>query len=160
MRIPILVVFSLIINVGWCQNNVPTGHQMAKIFRLDNDHTKWTICNQDSSFFKSDTLRLYDNINYFYQKSDCCKLMQWNFYKKDAFICSTLQVCKEPPTGSVLTENDYFKIRTLSDKRGLYLFAINRKAPSYFFKVIDLQEIGLADNRKSRVIVLKRIVKK
>jgi hypothetical protein len=79
MKILLILLFSLIATIGRCQNNVPNKH------RTDDDHIGWVICNQDSSFCKSDTLRLYDNINYFYQKSDCCKLVRWDFYKKNAF---------------------------------------------------------------------------
>src|SRR5437868_3504403 len=100
MRILSLLVFILIVKAGWCQNNVPTKSQIAQVFKPADDKTEWLICNQDSSFFKSDTLRLYGNINYFYQKTDCCKLIEWRFYKKNAFTRSNLEVCKEPPTGS------------------------------------------------------------
>ena len=158
MKILLLSLFSLIATIGWCQNNVPTKHQMAKVFRTDDDHTEWVICNQDSSFFKSDTLRLYSNINYFYQKSDCCKLIRWDFYKKNAFTFSDLQVCKEPPTGSVLTENDYLKIKLSSDRSGMYLYILNRKGVADFFKIIDYHDVGLAANNKSKVIVLKRLM--
>jgi hypothetical protein len=160
IKILLLLVFSFMANLCWCQNNVLSKHQMTKIFRPDDDHTEWTICNQDSSFFKADTLRLYDNINYFYQKSDCCRLVQWDFYRKNAFRRPILQICTEPASGSVLTENDYFKIKFLSDKSGLYLFVLNRKYPPDFFKVIGLQEVGLANNNKSRVILLKRLMSK
>jgi len=126
MRILVLLALTLLTNVGWCQNNVPTRHQMADIFRPDDDNTEWLICNQDSTFFKSDTLRLYNDINYFYQKSDCCKFIKWDFYKKNVFVRCHLQICTEPSTGSVLTENDYFKIKISSDKSGLYLFVVDR----------------------------------
>ena len=160
MRILFLFAFSLIVKIGCCQNNIPTKHQIITLFRHDADNTEWVICNQDSSFFKSDTLLLYNNINYFYQKSDCCKLIQWNFYKKNAFTRSNLQVCTEPPLGSVLTKNDYFKIKLISNKSGLYLFVVNRRDPIDSFKVIDLHEDALANNQKFMVIVLKRLMDK
>jgi hypothetical protein len=160
MRLLILLIFSLTTEAVWCQNNVPTKHQMAKVFKPDEEKTEWLICNQDSSFFKSDTLRLYSSINYFYQKSDCCKLVEWNFYKANAFTRSSLQVCTEPPIGSVLTENDYFKIKISSNKSGLYLFVVDRKDSSDSFKIIDIQEIELSNNTKSKLIVLKRMARK
>lgn len=159
MKVLFLLMFGSLVNVSWCQNSVLTKHQMAKIFVSDDDHKEWIICNQDSSFFKSDTLRLYSTINYFYQKSNCCKLIKWDFYKKNAFTRSSLQVCTEPPTGSVLTENDYFKIKLPSDKSSLYLVVVNRTHQN-FFKVIDVREERLANNQKSKVIVLKRLMGK
>lgn len=99
MRTLILFAFSLMANIGWRQHSSLTKNQIDKILNADNDHTEWSICNVDSSFFKSDTLRLYNNINYFYQKSNCCKLVTWRFYKKNAFTLSGLEVCKEPPVG-------------------------------------------------------------
>jgi hypothetical protein len=133
---------------------------MKKIFMSDDDPTEWVICNQDSSYFKSDTLRLYSNINYFYQKSSCCKLVTWRFYKKNAFTRSDLQVCNEPPTGSVLTKNDYFRLKVISSKNGLSLLIKNQISPPVFFMMIDLQEIELDNNSRSKLIVLKRVARK
>jgi hypothetical protein len=155
-----MLVFSLVVKTAWCQAIIPTKHQIAKLFNMDEDNTEWTICNQDNSYLKSDTLRLYNNINYFYQKSTCCKLVQWKFYKKYAFTRLDLQICTEPPTGSIITENDYFRIKFSSDKSGLYLFVLNKKSTPEFFQIVGLQEVKLSNNNISKIIVLKRLMSK
>jgi len=169
MKIILTLIFLLVcINVGFCQNLSPTRHQVTKLFKssIDQESKKsisvgnsaWTICNQDSAFFKADTLRLYNNLNYFYQISTCCKFILWTFYKKNAFVLSGMQVCKEPASSSIRTE--YYKIRYFGDKKELYMVVLDRKRQPEFFRVIGLQEIGLADNNKSKVIVLKGLISK
>lgn len=48
-------------------------------------YNTWYICNDDNSFFKSDTISLYDNINSALQTKICCDYIKWTFYKKNSF---------------------------------------------------------------------------
>lgn len=168
MKYIFTLFFALSINWGLCQELSPSKHQLSKLFKLSIDqeskktisvgNNAWTICNQDSSFFKSDTIRIYSNINYFYQKGACCKFIQWTFYKKNAFVQSDLQVCIEPSSSSIL--NKYYTIEFLSGKKELYLFILNSDNAFELFRVINLQEIKLAQNNSTKIIALKRMTTK
>jgi hypothetical protein len=145
-----------------------TAHHLKKIFKesIDQESKKsisvgsgeWTICNQDSAFFKDDTIRLYSNINYFYQISKCCNFINWTFYEKKAFVQSTSQICKEPASASPSTE--YYNIRFFSDKQTLYLYVIKQKSSVEVFQVLSIREVNLADNESSKEITLKRLFAK
>jgi hypothetical protein len=114
----------------------------------------WTICNQDSAFFKADTIKLFDNINYFYQKSSCCQFIDWTFYEKKRFAQSNLQICEEPASrkvGSIFYDSNY------TSKNGiLFLIVSKNKIPVMQFEVISLSTTPLATKDMSNVITLKR----
>lgn len=161
----ILIILMLYGCVGLCQNVKPTVNQLTKLFKssIDQESKKkisvgsgaWTICNQDSAFFKTDTLRLYSNSNYFYQLSECCDFIEWTFYKKNAFVQSKSQICKEPATSSAFV--DYYQISIFSEKQKTYLLVIKPRMSSEKFEVIEIGNINLADNHSSIVITLKRV---
>lgn len=113
----------------------------------------WTICNQDSAYFKADTIKLYNNINYFYQISTCCDFVNWTFYKKKAFIQSCSQICKEPASANIKT--DYYVVRIISNNGNLLLQVIDKRN-SKTFKVLSLKEIKLEGNNSTTEITLKR----
>jgi len=67
-------------------NNQPTKSQLLKAFKksirqdtkgkVSANSNPWIICNKDSSFYKSDTLRLYNNESYYYH-SNCCDFVEF-----------------------------------------------------------------------------------
>ena len=168
MKIKLIFILLFVAKVGMCQNLIPNKHQINRLFnssfdkesekKLNTGSVVWTICNQDSAFFKADTIKLYSEINYFYQFSSCCHFIQWTFYKKHAFIQSSLQICNEPSSGSITTLNDYFNIKLL---RGNLLEILNAKGDPgpEFFVIINVDEIKLARG-KSKIITLKRFFRR
>jgi hypothetical protein len=86
----------------WGQNANPTKSQLLHtLIKSIQQKTKgkvligsnpWVVCNKDSSFYKSDTLQLYNNVNYYYY-SNCCEFVDFTFYKKNAFVANKTQVC-------------------------------------------------------------------
>jgi hypothetical protein len=160
-----LIVLLLFSSVGLCQNVKPTAHQLSKLFKssIDQESKKsisagngaWIICNQDSSFFKADTLRVYNNVNYFYQLSSCCKFIGWTFYNKNSFIQSDLQICNEPASSSI--KNYSYQISIFSEKQKTYMLVIKPQITSEKFEVIKIEDIKLANNNLTKAVTLKRV---
>src|ERR1700761_2555910 len=106
----VFILFCLLCSfkVGSSQKSIYTAHRLVKLFKSSIDQQSknvisigagaWIICNHDSSYFTADTLRLFDNINYFYQNGTCCDFVDWTFFKKNAFAQSKFQICNEPST--------------------------------------------------------------
>ena len=84
--------------------------EKGKIEILSNP---WLICNQDSSFYRKDTLKVCSN-SYYRNSLNCCQYIAWTFYAKDKFISTNLELCKEPTTSSATKDKDYFKILVFS----------------------------------------------
>ncbi len=138
-----LLILTILITgqTAFGQQKQPTKNQLLKIFRssiqqdsrskIDIGSNPWYICNRDSSFFKSDTIYLFNNINYFYKKNNCCDLVVWTFYKTKSFIQSENQICREPATAKVTTNNDFYSL-TLSNRDNLLILKIFQQG-----KIID-----------------------
>jgi hypothetical protein len=77
-------------------------------FMLPSDKS-WNFNNADSLYYKQDTITaiLYKSTKH----KNLCEMVNWTFYRKNAFIKGRESLCKEPPRKSV-TKNpdDYFKI--------------------------------------------------
>ncbi|MBD1386113.1 hypothetical protein IDJ75_12540 [Mucilaginibacter rigui] len=164
MKLIYTLTLILIANVGYSQSAAPGVNQVYKLLRSSINQTskksisigsgEWLICNQDSAFFKNDTLRLYDNINYFYQLSKCCDFIGWTFYEKNAFVQSKSQICNEPSSMSIQTE--YYNIQVFSKDKSTFMFVIKQGVVFGKFEIINIKSIALANNNSSKIIVLKR----
>jgi len=165
MKNALIIVFILYGSITLSQDK-PAKAQLIKIFKNSIDQKskksvsigsgEWTICNQDSAFFKADIIKLYSNINYFYQISNCCDFVNWTFYKKSAFVQSTSQICKEPSSASVKTV--YYQISIFSEDKRLYILLLKPKVSAEKFEVLKIEDIGLANNNSTKEITLKRII--
>ena len=145
-----LFIFLIVGYISFGQNNNPTKSQLLKVLKksirqdtkgkVSINSNPWIICNKDSSFYKSDTLRLYNNINYYYY-SNCCDFVDLTFYKKNAFVFVKTQICKEPTTSSAATNKSWFTINFIDNKDNLVLETINQGSVVDQFKVISLDKI-------------------
>lgn len=64
----------------------------------------WTTCNDDSIYYRADTLTLYQDINRrTYQASPCCYEINWDIISSKKIKVKSLFACTEP--GRVQTEN-------------------------------------------------------
>jgi len=147
----LLLAFLIFGRTSFGQNVNPTKSQLLKVIKksirqdsrgkVSTNSNPWVVCNRDSSFYKSDTLRLYNNLNYYYY-SKCCDFVDWTFYKKNAFVIVNTQICKEPPTGSISTKSDWFTIDISKDQNDLILQTINQGKAVDRFKVISIDEVN------------------
>ncbi len=56
----------------------------------------WRVCNTRNSYYSSDTLTLVNGESP--ANGECCEFVEWTFFKKNEFIFSKSDYCKEPPT--------------------------------------------------------------
>lgn len=113
----------------------------------------WIICNTDSAYYKADTIKLYDNINYFYQRNSCCSFIEWTFYKRNAFLQNKAQICREPSSMSALTEYCEFKIAKKKDN--VYLIVIDKHLKK--FELVSISQLKLTNNGVVNEITLKKV---
>jgi hypothetical protein len=100
----------------------------------------WLICNQDSSFYRKDTVRICSN-SYYPNFLNCCEYIGWTFYDKDKFISTNLKLCKEPTTASITKDKDHFKILVLSTDNYLLLSTFNNDKLIETFRIINVENI-------------------
>jgi hypothetical protein len=116
----------------------------------------WIICNKDSSYYKSDTLFLYNHINYYYDPSNCCNFVKWEFENATRYRLTETKMCQEPPIALALVNNLY-RLSWKIENDNLYLSIENREL-NYMemFKVCDFYEEQLW-NKIHKSMVLKMI---
>ncbi|PAW93333.1 hypothetical protein CKK33_07405 [Mucilaginibacter sp. MD40] len=158
-------LFILLYSSAYSQSVNPSVKKVIKILKSNIDQSsknsisvgsgEWLICNDDSAFFKKDTLKLYNNINFFYQQSKCCDFIGWTFYKTSAFVQSNLQICKEPSSRS--TRTDYYKAKMFYKKGSTYLLISKLNDLTKSFKIININTIHLAQGNQATVVTLRRL---
>jgi hypothetical protein len=161
------LLFLLVGPVVFGQDTEVTKSKLLKIFKesirqhksgkISINSNPWVICNRDSSFYKSDTLRLYNNENYYYH-SNCCEFIDWIFYKKGAFVQTRAQICKEPPTVSITRNDDWFSIKVSKKGSGLFFDASNRDRITERYQVISIDKvdsIGQPNDIKTVVTLIR-----
>ena len=160
-----IIILCTFFKISNGQNNHPTKQQIVNLFKnsisqqskngISVGSNAWVICNKDSAFFKSDTIILQSNINYFYQIGDCCDFIEWIFYKQDAYLQKKLQVCNEPASASANADN--LRLILTTQPHDLVLTTILNGRMMSKFKVLRVDNVKLASNISSTAITLKRI---
>ena len=118
----------------------------------------WLFCNNDSTFYLSDTLRLVSNSYHNHKIDNCCDYVGWTFYKQDKFISTRLQLCKEPTTASATKDKDHFDLKVFSTDNYLTLSIFNNNKLVESFKIIDISSFKQEDtDLTSTVITLFRL---
>jgi hypothetical protein len=163
----LLFIFLFCGGIAAGQNNQPTKSQLLKAFkasirqdkpgRISTNSNAWVICNTDNAFYKSDTLRLYSSSRY-YSHSKCCDFTNWTFYKKDAFVLTRVQTCKEPTTGRFTRNDDWFTVKVSKENKSLFLETYNQGKLVDRFKVISIDKVdGIGRSGEiTKVITLVR----
>jgi hypothetical protein len=156
----VILFFSLISNV-FGQDSHPTKSELNKAFkksieqdlknRIITHSNPWIIINDDSLYFKSDLIKLYQ-----YQTSNklskVCKTLNWSFYKKNKFVLTKAEKCKEPPTIEGNLKENWFETKIEKNDLGLILEIYNKNKLADRFRVIEI-------NNDKTLITLKRLTK-
>ncbi|RXK62762.1 hypothetical protein ESA94_07125 [Lacibacter luteus] len=145
-RLFILVAFLFAGHISEGQTIVPTKKQLLKLFKssirqdlkskITTNSNPWVICNDDSSYYKADTIRLFPNSND-YPDCKCSCYIDWTFYKKDAFIL-TREYINEPRRISVTKSGDWYVVKLSLDGESLILETFNQNILIDRFKVVDI----------------------
>jgi hypothetical protein len=136
---------------AWTQSfsqDYPTKRELKKLFSEKQEYfgeTSWETCNDDSSYFKTDTIKLYNAYGTFVKTTECCQSVNWTFHNARSFQLGELAVCQEPPLSSVPFDNPHsLKIKT--DGVMLEFQVESREGQTDFFHVEALKLIE-SDNR-------------
>lgn len=69
---------------------------------------------------------------------DCCKYIEWTFYKKNKFIRNQTNLCIEPASSNTTTPNDWYEIDYIEGKN--LVLIIKSKIKTEKFLVKDIQK--------------------
>src|SRR5690606_14452127 len=77
----------------------------------------WTTCNDDSLYYKADTLILYQDINHrTYQQKPCCYEVNWKVTSAKKLKVQNLFSCTEPGRIQTIDGKSTFKILGKKDQ--------------------------------------------
>lgn len=150
------------------QNLKPTKAQLLKTFeysihqeskrKIQTNSHPWLICNKDSSFYKSDTLYLYDN----YLLQNCCESIGWTFYKPNAFVQNELQSCREPANEKVTTNSDFHTIDLTEDNGQTTIKVYQARCLIDTFIITSLDSVNLdqMSQTSTRLTLVRQAMKK
>lgn len=164
----LLVIFLLLSICSFGQTNNYTEKNIYKLFKhsisqrdkkkINIPSNPWLFCNKDSSFYLDDTLRLVSNSYYNLKLINCCDYVGWTFYKKDKFISTRLQLCREPANASAAKDNDHFTLKVFSINNYYAVAVFNNDKLSDSFKIIDISNFKQDDtDLTSTIITLLRL---
>jgi hypothetical protein len=128
---------------SWSQlfaQNYPTKNELKKLFSEKQQYLgelSWETCNDDSAYFKNDTIRLY------YRKTclnqyKCCEIIDWTFFNGISFGLSVTSLCQEPPLTSAIGPDDRYRIKIKKVKKLLELHIKNSKNQIDKLEVVSL----------------------
>lgn len=133
-------------------------NSINKNYPHDIDSSPWTICNLDSSFYKSDTLKIVNSYKYPYNVGKCCRYMNWSFYKIDSLVQHESNSCNEPTYSVVPRKNDWYKLFLRKGRHGLFVILKNIDGIKDVFRIVGRKDIEVLDiGEKAPMIVLYRI---
>ncbi|RYZ86115.1 MAG: hypothetical protein EOP04_14510 [Proteobacteria bacterium] len=122
---------------------------------VNSPSNPWVACNQDSAFYKADTVALYND---YYDCSTCNVFVQWTFYKRNSLLLGEAQMCNEPTEGYVLKSNRWYSVRTSNVGGADYLDLEQEGRLVARFKVVSIKRILTPVNRASTTVIkLKRL---
>lgn len=78
----------------------------------------WITCNNDSLFYKSDTVKFYHDINYQYE-ANCCHYVIWKIEKSKKMTIENSFICTEPGRNEYLNFKERIKIVKKNSKQVL-----------------------------------------
>ena len=148
MKIFTFLVFTISINSFGQTKNISTS-EILHLFKksiyqpdkkaIDIVSNDWFFCNEDSAYFKKDTLKLYSNSYHtklVVYSSNCCEQIGWTFYKKDKFVLSRSSSCRA--RGYPSTDKDFYTINLEKKDKTLFLQTYNQQGLGEYFRIIDL----------------------
>lgn len=125
-KLTVILTCLIFPSILFCQELDVSKKYLFEKFRISKDEFDlegiWLICNQNKNYFNSDTLWVYNHVNYFYHAdNDCCEFVSWNFYSEDKYHLAKEWICVEPPYRTKYRFYDDYKIRLTDTSEGLLL---------------------------------------
>lgn len=98
---------------------------------------EWTICNEDSLYYKSETIELHQDANYNIQNK-CCHYLNWKITSKKSIKIEDSFACTEPGRLSSSNLKETFKVVNYND--GQMIILKRGKEEIDKFMIIKLEE--------------------
>ncbi len=123
---------------------------------LNDLNGEWTVNNNDSSYYKSDTIKLYQDINYIYGIKTC-SIIKW---KKDRrkFSIYYLRTCSEPMRGMTYDEKETIRLKHKNGNQIIELRRSGKIIESFIILNMEVKEID-RNPYEIKILTLKRIKK-
>jgi len=117
---------------------------------------KWIACyNTDSTYYTSDTIRLYNDM-YYYLGAHCCYITGWTFDNSNTFSLSRTHVCEEPPLSTVSIDDCKQKIRFGKNGNYLTISIYKRGKLKDKFDIIALEPATMYNGDPGYKLTMKR----
>lgn len=118
----------------------------------------WVMCNDDSLFFKSDTLRLFKNTSNCFRLSRCCSYAFWAFYENKRFHQEFNYLTCADTSQIKLGDRTAMTMKYISDDNYTNIETYLNDGLVNVFRVISLNEVKACyDNQPTLTLVLKRL---
>lgn len=140
-----IILFTFIVNFISAQKIEITQKNLFKVFKktIDQENkTKitivsnpWILDNSNDDFVKLDTIVFTNG-----KKNNYCKDVNWTFYRKNKFIRTYGEHCKEPPKYTVTKITDYFDLKVIEINMKKYLELYNQDKFIEKFEIISLEK--------------------
>jgi len=123
---------------------------------LNDLNGEWTVNNNDSSYFKSDTIRLYQDINYLYEIKTC-SIIEW---KKDRrkFSIHYIKTCSEPMRAMKYNEKETIRLKYKNENQIIELRRSGKIIESFIILDMEVKEVA-RNPYEIKILTLKRIRK-
>lgn len=120
--------------------------------KIQTDSNPWFTENTNEIYFNNDTIVLKNARSF---KRDYCKIINWNFYKKEAFIIGDANYCNEPPIQRATKQTDWINLNVYNVKNDLIIELFNGNKIIDKFKVISLEKKKSEYKKKEFDYILK-----
>ena len=141
----IIILFTFILNFISAQTIEITKKNLFKVFKKTIDlqnkrkittvSNPWILDNSNDDFVKLDTIVFTNGT-----RNKYCKDVNWIFYRKNKFIRTYGNHCKEPPTYTVTKITDYFELKVIEINMKKYLELYNQEKLTEKFEIISLEK--------------------
>ncbi len=112
------------------QNLEITEENLKQVFSLKHNSffPGWSaLYNTDSTYAKTDTIRLYTNVSNFLLNPKFCYLTSWTFSDSITFDLSETNICQNPDSSTVISDNIDLKIKFNKIDKNLVLTILNER---------------------------------
>ena len=165
MTIPktiVLIFLSFIWKATIAQTLVPKKQYLVAAIKesIGNDYSinrTWTACNTDSAFFKTDTIRLYNNKNY-QTGIACCNYINWKFVNEVSFRQNFSFPCIEPPGESIyFDDSNLFTSKITETGDTLYFNVYQQDRLKSKFEIVSIQRTKISNGELTNELTLVRV---
>lgn len=113
-------------------------------------------CNEQNSYYESDTVRMRKISQDYYPLWECCEFVEWNLVDDARFLWSDLQACKKGVQRSYYLSTT--KIKASLQNKSIYLDIFRNGSAIERFKLLNIEKATSKNHSEAdEVLVLLRL---